>query len=59
MPHVTVSVNGRNYRMACDPGQEDQAGDGQRPMHLVGHHAAGTHEARPLPGVVVEVEVLA
>jgi len=23
MPHVTVSVNGRNYRMACDPGQED------------------------------------
>lgn len=26
-PHVTVTVNGRNFRMACDPGQED---------HLIG-----------------------
>jgi cell division protein ZapA len=27
MPHVTVTINGKAYRMACDEGQED---------HLVG-----------------------
>ncbi|MHA1190430.1 MAG: cell division protein ZapA [Alphaproteobacteria bacterium] len=27
MPHVTVTVNGKNFRMACDAGQED---------HLIG-----------------------
>ena len=24
MPQVSLTVNGRNYEIACDPGQEDQ-----------------------------------